>query len=165
MSHNQQRTQRTQRGNDRPKVRFNDFQARLNACYNKIKNSRLVSNGDTDNDSLNYFTRFLNQSLPMSYSEREQSNIWKDIYFANFKEQFDLMYRGGRSNNSSKYVLLLNGDTIAKHFNIAGCVKISWDRNLKGYQIEPIFEETKETKETNDNEDNEDNHTNDESSQ
>ena len=109
---------------------------RLSIAYSKLTRSKLVLNHDTSDDALNYFVERLNEILPKTAEEREQSRIIKGLHYNNPNLLFKLLTveKDGQMTQTM-YLLWTNALSIVRHFAIIDVIRLDWDTESIKYKI------------------------------
>lgn len=97
-----------------------NFIARLKANYGHLERSRLAKHRETDSDSLGYFERVLNESLPQNEAENDLKDAMRDLYHADKTALSQCFVR------APAYVLLTEARAIVLHFGIQDIIYIEW---------------------------------------
>lgn len=97
-----------------------NFIAKLKANYGHLERSRLAKHRETDSDSLGYFERILNESLPQNEAENDLKDAMRDLYHADKTALCQCFVR------EPAYVLLTEARAIVLHFGIQDIIYIEW---------------------------------------
>lgn len=117
-----------------------NYNDRLRIVYNKLVNSRVIKQRETDEEALKYFETECNKALPKNQHELEICDVIKSMYHAD-KTSFAKCII-----TMPQYVLLTEARAIVFLFNIQNLIYIEWNKNSQQYIVRKNDRDVKDIK-------------------
>lgn len=96
------------------------YTGRLRSCYKYLARSRVVNRRETDEEALEYFQRFCNDTIPKNAHEAEIRDTLRNMYYTNKTSFIQCI------NKDPHLVLLTEARAIVVHFGIHDLIYIQW---------------------------------------